>query len=130
MAGQDLARSLGLSPGDPVLVGVFSPAQELSAVPQRQSAVCVFSVADIDARFNENIHMCFNGSLQSRNMEYVSGPILDGKCPKAGVISPLSPLSPFSPFSDLIPSVSIVITSMMAVENRNIFLTSSLYTRH
>ena len=48
MAGQDLARSLGLSPGDPVLVGVFSPAQELSAVPQRQSAVCVFSVADIE----------------------------------------------------------------------------------
>ena len=84
-AGDDLARSLGLSVGDPVLVGVFSPAKELSSVAQRQSAVCVFSVADIDARFNENIHMCFNGSLHSRNMEYVSGPILDGKCPKAGV---------------------------------------------
>jgi len=83
-AGDDLARSLGLSVGDPVLVGVFSPAKELSSVAQRQSAVCVFSVADIDARFNENIHMCFNGSLHSRNMEYVSGPILDGKCPKAG----------------------------------------------
>lgn len=68
------------------MVGLFSPAKELGAVPQRQSAVCVFSVADIDTRFNENIHMCFNGSLQSRNMEYVSGPILDGKCPKAGVI--------------------------------------------
>jgi len=83
-AGEDLARSLGLSTGDPVLVGVFSPAKELGSQPRQQSAVCVYSIADIDTRFNENIHMCFNGSLQSRNMEYVSGPILDGKCPKAG----------------------------------------------
>ena len=84
-AGQDLANSLGLSVGDPVLVGVFSPSKGISAEPTNQSAVCVFSVADIEARFNENIHMCFNGSMQSRNMEYISGPILDGKCPKAGV---------------------------------------------
>lgn len=87
-AGPDLANSLGLSTGDPVLVGVFSPPRGIgSAEPSHQSAVCVFSIADIEARFNENIHMCFNGSLQSRNMEYISGPILDGKCPKAGVSS-------------------------------------------
>lgn len=85
-AGPDLANSLGLSPGDPVLVGLFSPPKGIgSPEPSHQSAVCVFSIADIEARFNENIHMCFNGSLQSRNMEYISGPILDGKCPKAGV---------------------------------------------
>lgn len=85
-AGPDLANSLGLSTGDPVLVGLFSPPKGIgSPEPSHQSAVCVFSIADIEARFNENIHMCFNGSLQSRNMEYISGPILDGKCPKAGV---------------------------------------------
>ena len=85
-AGPDLANSLGLSTGDPVLVGLFSPPKGIgSSEPSHQSAVCVFSIADIEARFNENIHMCFNGSLQSRNMEYISGPILDGKCPKAGV---------------------------------------------
>ncbi|XP_046633766.1 plexin-B-like isoform X2 [Daphnia pulicaria] len=84
-AGPDLANSLGLSTGDPVLVGLFSPPKGIgSPEPSHQSAVCVFSIADIEARFNENIHMCFNGSLQSRNMEYISGPILDGKCPKAG----------------------------------------------
>lgn len=85
-AGRDLADSLGLSVGDPVLVGVFSPAKGIGGPePGHQSAVCVFSVADIEARFNENIHMCFNGSMHSRNMEYISGPILEGKCPKAGV---------------------------------------------
>ena len=84
-AGHELALSMGLSPGDPVLVGVFSPSKGISAEPTNNSAVCIFSVADIEARFNENIHMCFNGSMQSRNMEYISGPILDGKCPKAGV---------------------------------------------
>ena len=91
-AGPDLANSLGLSAGDPVLVGLFSPPKGIgSAEPSHQSAVCVFSIADIEARFNENIHMCFNGSLQSRNMEYISGPILDGKCPKAGVSSQKKP---------------------------------------
>ena len=85
-AGPDLANSLGLTTGDPVLVGLFSPPKGIgSSEASHQSAVCVFSIADIEARFNENIHMCFNGSLQSRNMEYISGPILDGKCPKAGV---------------------------------------------
>lgn len=85
-AGPDLAASLGLSTGDPVLIGLFSPPKGIGgSEPSHQSAVCVFSMADVEARFNENIHMCFNGSLQSRNMEYISGPILDGKCPKAGV---------------------------------------------
>ena len=85
-AGPDLALSLGLSTGDPVLIATFSPPKIVgTSEPSRQSAVCVYSIADIETRFNENIHMCFNGSLQSRNMEYISGPILDGKCPKAGV---------------------------------------------
>jgi len=44
----------------------------------------VYSLQDIEAKFNENIHMCFNGSIKYRNMDYISGLILDGKCPMAG----------------------------------------------
>ncbi|XP_042862022.1 plexin-B-like [Penaeus japonicus] len=85
-AGSDLAASMGVSVGDPILVGVFAPSQGHTAKPETLSAVCVYSVRDIEAKFNENIHMCFNGSMQYRSMEYISGPILDGKCPAAGTM--------------------------------------------
>ncbi|KAJ1530806.1 hypothetical protein ONE63_005655 [Megalurothrips usitatus] len=84
-AGQHLANSMGLEAGDPVMIGVFSPSRSISAEPQARSAVCVYSLKDIEAKFNENIHMCFNGSLGYRNMNYISGLILDGMCPTAGV---------------------------------------------
>ena len=41
----------------------------------------MYSLSDIDRRFDENIHNCFNGSMRYRNMEYISGTILEGKCP-------------------------------------------------
>ncbi|XP_063589572.1 plexin-B-like isoform X1 [Penaeus indicus] len=85
-AGSDLASSMGVGVGDPILVGVFAPSQGHTASPEASSAVCVYSVRDIEAKFNENIHMCFNGSMQYRSMEYISGPILDGKCPAAGAM--------------------------------------------
>lgn len=44
-----------------------------------------FLLIDIEAKFTENIHMCFNGSVENRNMDYISGPILDGKCYEPGV---------------------------------------------
>ncbi|OXA52930.1 Plexin-B [Folsomia candida] len=43
-----------------------------------------FLLIDIEAKFTENIHMCFNGSVENRNMDYISGPILDGKCYEPG----------------------------------------------
>ncbi|CAL4133699.1 unnamed protein product [Meganyctiphanes norvegica] len=86
VAGLDLANSMGVREGDPVLVATFSPSQGHTQHPRDSSAVCVYSIRDIEAKFNENIHMCFNGSMQYRNMEYVSGPILDGKCPAAGTM--------------------------------------------
>ncbi len=46
------------------------------------SAVCIYSLSDIDRRFDENIHNCFNGSMRYRNMEYISGTIMEGKCPE------------------------------------------------
>ncbi|XP_076249106.1 plexin B [Calliopsis andreniformis] len=83
-AGSDLAMQLGISVGDPVFVSVFSPSRGITNEPLSRSAVCIYSLQDIQTKFNENIHMCFNGSTKYRNMGYVSGPIQDGKCPTAG----------------------------------------------
>ncbi|KAE8737497.1 hypothetical protein FOCC_FOCC017039, partial [Frankliniella occidentalis] len=82
-AGEHLAVNMGIEPGDAVMIGVFSPARPITAEPQAKSAMCVYSLKDIEAKFNENIHMCFNGSLGYRNMNYISGLILDGMCPTA-----------------------------------------------
>lgn len=83
--GDELASSLGIQSGDSVLVATFSPSKTITNEPLPHSALCVFSMADIEAKFNENIHMCFNGSIKYRNMPYISGPILDGNCPVAWV---------------------------------------------
>jgi plexin A len=83
--GAKLAESLGLEPDQLVLVGVFSPSKGISSEAQANSAMCVYSLSSIETKFNENIHMCFNGSVTDRNMGYISGPVLDGRCPAAGV---------------------------------------------
>ncbi|XP_068214934.1 plexin-B isoform X1 [Palaemon carinicauda] len=85
-AGSDMASSMGISVGSPILVGVFAPSQGHTASPLKASAVCVYSVQDIENKFNENVHMCFNGTMHYRSMEYISGPIMDGKCPAAGTM--------------------------------------------
>ncbi|KAF0310703.1 Plexin-B [Amphibalanus amphitrite] len=85
--GDDLSQDAGILDGDRVLVAAFSPSQGFTNEPQEQSNVCVFSMKEIEEKFEENIHMCFNGSMQYRNMEYISGPILDGQCPKAGSVA-------------------------------------------
>lgn len=85
VAGSDLAASLGVDPQTPVLIAVFRPSRGITNEPQPHSALCIYSLHDIEVKFNENIHMCFNGSVKYRNMGYVSGPILDGKCPSAGM---------------------------------------------
>lgn len=84
-AGVDLAAKLGIDPSDHVLVTVFSPSKGITDEPQSHSALCVYSLHEIEVKFNENIHMCFNGSVNYRNMGYVSGPVQDGKCPIAGM---------------------------------------------
>lgn len=84
-AGQDLANSLGIDLDDQVLVGSFSPSQGITNEPSTQSAICVFSMHYIESKFDENIHMCFNGTVKYRNMPYVSGIINQGNCPTAGV---------------------------------------------
>lgn len=84
-AGQKLAQQMGIKRDDLVLVAAFSPAKEITNEPQSKSAVCLYSLKDIDETFTENIHMCFNGTVKDRNMGYISGTINDGKCPIAGV---------------------------------------------
>lgn len=84
-AGSDIAMQLGISVGDPIFVSVFSPSRGITNEPLSRSALCVYSLQEIETRFTENIHMCLNGSTKYRNMGYVSGPIQDGKCPAAGV---------------------------------------------
>ena len=83
--GGELSRDAGVLQGDRVLVAAFSPSRGHSDEPQERATVCVYSIKQLEDRFNENIHMCFNGSMQYRNMEYISGPILNGQCPQAGV---------------------------------------------
>lgn len=86
-AGQRLAQSLGIKKDDQVLVTVFSPAKDITNEPQSKSALCLYSMKDIDEIFTENIHMCFNGTTKDRNMGYISGTINDGRCPVVGVSS-------------------------------------------
>ncbi|XP_045482942.1 plexin-B isoform X2 [Harmonia axyridis] len=83
-AGSELASALGISVGSQVLVAVFRPSRGITNEPQSHSALCIYPLRDIEIKFNENIHMCFNGSVKYRNMGYVSGPIQDGKCPSTG----------------------------------------------
>ncbi|XP_046682902.1 plexin-B isoform X1 [Homalodisca vitripennis] len=84
VSSDDIALSLGIDPGDHILVGTFSPSRTITSDPLPKSAVCIYSLQEIEAKFNENIHMCFNGSTKYRNMGYISGMILDGNCPTAG----------------------------------------------
>ena len=80
----EFATALGLHSGDLLLVAIFRPARSITNEPLPHSALCLYPLRDVEAKFNENIHMCFNGSEKYRNMGYISGPIQDGKCPSAG----------------------------------------------
>ncbi|UYV78867.1 plexB [Cordylochernes scorpioides] len=81
-AGDALAQSLGVAPGTEVLVGVFASNRDHTAKPGSNSAVCLFPIPDIEHKFTENIHMCYNGSMVSRDMNYIAGNV--EKCPEPG----------------------------------------------
>lgn len=87
VAGKDLAISLDIDTNDQVLIGSFSPSEGITNEPMSKSAICVYSLKYIESKFDENIHMCFNGTIKYRNMPYISGLILQGDCPTAGVSS-------------------------------------------
>lgn len=89
--GTNLADGLGLrsksmnsgSNGYEVLLGAFSLARDHSSRHGDHSAICAFSMSDVERRFKENIHLCYNGSVRSRNMDYIAGSVND--CPEPGV---------------------------------------------
>lgn len=55
-AGTKLSQDLGIKKDDYVLVAVFSPSKEITNEPQNNSAMCVYSLTEIEEVFNENIH--------------------------------------------------------------------------
>ncbi|XP_053205484.1 uncharacterized protein LOC128389869 [Panonychus citri] len=86
-AGKTLAADLNVKPGSPLLIGVFSTSKDHTWDPSDSSAVCVYSIADIETKFNENIHLCYNGSALTRNMDYIAGNIKDCPSGKGNVAS-------------------------------------------
>ncbi|KAH8398914.1 hypothetical protein KR222_011678, partial [Zaprionus bogoriensis] len=84
LASQKLAHQMGIKRDDHVLVTVFSPSKEISDQPENKSAMCIYSLKDIEDVFIENIHICFNGTIKDRNLGYISGTINDGRCPIVG----------------------------------------------
>lgn len=89
-AGSQLLRSLTnydpIAAGSPddtkVLLGVFSSAKDHTQHAGEHSALCAFSLSQIEDRFNDNIHSCYTGKMSSRNMEYIAGNVQE--CPKSG----------------------------------------------
>lgn len=83
-ASHKLAQQMGIKKDDHVLVTVFSPSKEISDQTENKSAMCIYSIKDIEDMFIENIHLCFNGTIKDRNLGYISGTINDGRCPIVG----------------------------------------------
>ena len=52
--GQNLsAEELGVMEGEQVLLGVFSPATQMSSQPQGRSGLCVYSLQHVDTLFDQ-----------------------------------------------------------------------------
>ncbi|XP_022252681.1 plexin-B-like [Limulus polyphemus] len=81
-AGSDLAQAFRTGIGSDVLVGVFAVSKDHTSKPSRKSALCVYSLAVVEQRFTENIHLCYNSSVITRNMDYIAGSI--NQCPEPG----------------------------------------------
>ncbi|OQR68153.1 plexin-B-like [Tropilaelaps mercedesae] len=81
-AGSDLARSLGLRDERRVLVGVFAQSADHTTKVSGRSAICIYPLRRIEKMFTENIHMCYNGTVATRNMDYVAGSLAN--CPAPG----------------------------------------------
>jgi hypothetical protein len=77
-----VARSLGMEDDEEALVGVFSQSKDHSMNPSGGSAMCIFPMSEIERGFLVNIHSCFNGSVLTRDMDYIAGNIQD--CPEPG----------------------------------------------
>lgn len=84
-ASSHLATQLGVRPQSAVLVAAFAQSKDHTAKSQAKSAVCLYPMERIEQTFNENIQSCLNGSLKSRNMNYIAGSVND--CPRSNGVS-------------------------------------------
>ena len=82
-AGSNLASLLKIEEGSEVLAALFSASKDHTSLPTGPSAMCLFPMEEVERTFSENIHLCYNGSVVTRNMDYIAGNIQD--CPEPGV---------------------------------------------
>lgn len=82
-SGSDFARDLHIEHSSPVLIGVFSQSKDHTTKPSLNSAICVYPLVDIEQKFLENMHLCYNGSVMTRDMDYIAGSV--NQCPEPGV---------------------------------------------
>lgn len=81
--GTALANDLGVDENSEIFIGSFAQSKDHTSVPTGNSAICVYSMDEIERIFTENVHLCYNGSVLTRNMDYIAGSIQD--CPQPGV---------------------------------------------
>lgn len=82
--GSKLSTNLGLREGSEVFIGTFSVGKDHSSNPDgSRSAICLFPMEEIERHFMANIHLCYNGSVSSRNMDYIAGSV--NECPEPRV---------------------------------------------
>ncbi|XP_015198176.1 plexin-A2 [Lepisosteus oculatus] len=80
--GEVLAASLNISAQDDVLFAVFSKGQKQYRRPPDDSALCVFTIMDINARIKERLQSCYQGE-GNLELNWLLGK--DVQCTKAPV---------------------------------------------
>lgn len=66
LPGYDLAASLRIKTTDQVLYAIFSRGEGVEKnVTSRDSALCVYPIKQIEAKFFENIRVCYNGNTKT-----------------------------------------------------------------
>ncbi|TNN51525.1 Plexin-A2 [Liparis tanakae] len=81
-AGRVLAKSLNISAQEDVLFAVFSKGQKQCRDPPEHSALCVFTIRDINARIKERLQSCYQGE-GNLELHWLLGK--DVQCTKAPV---------------------------------------------
>ncbi|RWS18010.1 plexin-B-like protein [Dinothrombium tinctorium] len=81
-AGANLAEHLRVEKGSNVLIGVFAASKDHTMKLSSSSGLCIYPLTHIESKFTENIHLCYNGSVLTRNMDYIAGSVND--CPEPG----------------------------------------------
>ncbi|XP_065218059.1 uncharacterized protein LOC135843932 [Planococcus citri] len=87
--GSKLADSLGITAEDDVLFGIFAQSKNQtegyeSSKPSNRSAMCIYSLKEINEKFFQNIQRCYNGTGY-RGLEFIISP--DLKCEKMNILN-------------------------------------------